>query len=93
MAGLTSQEFYRSSSGRRRAIPNPGRCGLHGKGFLWGQRPGRISRLDLRKHIGWVDEDLVNAIAATMHVSPDVVARLRQATRERHEHGTWQCGA
>jgi hypothetical protein len=32
-------------------------------------------------------------IAATMHVSTDVVARLRQAARERHEHCTWQCGA
>lgn len=93
VAGLTSQEFYRSSGGRRRAIPNPARCGLHGKGFLWGQRPGRISRLDIRKHIGWVDEDLVDVIATTMHVSTDVIARLRQAARERHEHGTWQCGA
>lgn len=93
VAGLTSQEFYRTSGERRKPIPNPGRCGLYGPGFLWGRRPGRISRLDIHKHIGWVDEGIVDVIADAMHVSPDIIERLRRAARERHGPGTWQCGA
>jgi hypothetical protein len=91
VAGLTTQEFFRTSGERRRPIPNPARCGLRGPGFLWGCRPARISRLDVRRHLGWVDLDLVEVIAETMHVSPDIIERLEEAAHDRHGPGTWQC--
>lgn len=83
VAGLTSKEFFRTTGERRNPVPNPGTCGLQGPGFLWGHRPGRISRLDIRKHIGWADENMVDVIADTMHISPGIIHRLREAVRTR----------
>jgi len=89
--GLTSKGVYRTTGVSRRPVPNPIGCGLFGPGFLWGSRPSRISRIDIRKHLGWVDQALVEVIAETMKVSPDIVESLEKAAVFHHGPGGWQC--
>jgi hypothetical protein len=84
VAGLTTKPFYKTTGAKRVRIPNPEACGLSAEGYLWSTRPARISRLDIRKHIGWVDDAMVDVIADTMHVQPEVIARLRSVAAEHH---------
>lgn len=84
VAGLTTQAFAKMSGTQRPAIPCPEACGLTGPGYLFSWKPARVSRIDIRRHLGWVDHAMVELIARNMHVSPDVIMGLRRAADTHH---------
>lgn len=86
IAGLTTNEHYATTGGRRTAIPNPGACGLDREGYLWSRRPCLLSRIDAIHHIGWADQSLVRVIAETMHVPADVFGDLWRAAARHHSY-------
>jgi hypothetical protein len=92
VAGLTTQPYFNTTGGFRVPIPNPKACGLSRPGYLWGGKPVRVSRLDVRRHLGWADPEMVQAIAEAMRLSPRVTAQLWKAATQRHVTGLWQLG-
>ena len=84
VAGLTTQEFFKTTGKRRTAVPNPSACGLNQPGFLWSHKPAKISRIDVRQHLGWVDHAMVDTIERTMRVTPMMLLKLRQAAVAHH---------
>jgi hypothetical protein len=80
VAGLTTQAHYATTGSHRIRVPKSPCCGLCGKAsYLWGRRPTRVSRLDVRTHAGWADAALIDAIAAHMDVPWHVMERVRDS--------------
>ena len=77
--GLTTNSTYQSGVPRV-PVPNPTAAGLHGRGYLWGDRLTRVCVLDLVRPIGWVDRDLAEAIADLAELVPQDRAALRSAS-------------
>jgi hypothetical protein len=73
--GLTSKPTYRHGAPRV-AIPNPTELGLHGPGYLWGNRVTLISVLDVERHIGWATETFLNVILQSVNLSESDRASL-----------------
>ncbi len=84
VAPLTTQAVYKSTGLPRKKIPNPAACGLSGDGYLWSAVPRPLERIDLRKHVGWVDHAIVKLLAETMSLPPKTVAQLWQAANRHH---------
>ena len=84
VAPLTTQAVYKSTGVLRKQIPNPAACGLSGDGYLWSAVPRPLERIDLRKHVGWVDHAMVKLLAETMRLPPKTVAQLWQAANRHH---------
>ncbi len=93
VAGLTTQEFFKTTGNRRKKIPNPIACGLRGDGYLFSHRPAKLSRIDLHKHVGWVDHAMVRLLAETMHLPPKVVSQLWHVANQHHGGASGQLSA
>lgn len=78
--GLTTNPRFRDGSPRT-PIPNPQVVGLPKPGFLWGDNLTRIGVLDVRDHIGWVDDDLAELIAIKAGLSDTDAAAVFAAAR------------
>ena len=87
VAGLTTQAIAKMSGAQRPAVPCPQACGLKGPGYLFSWKPARVSRIDVRRHLGWVDHALVDMIERNMHVPAAVITNLRRAADEHHPGG------
>lgn len=83
IVGLTRQGRCKGNGEPRSVMPTRGICGLCGTSFLWSPRPSRISRLDVRSHIGWVNHELVDVIERDVWCRAHVVDALRRVA-ERH---------
>lgn len=73
--GLTRKPTYRHGASRV-AIPNPTELGLHGPGYLWGNRVTLISVLDVERHIGWADQAFVDVVHQNVDLSESDRASL-----------------
>lgn len=73
--GLTTKATYADGSPRT-PVPHPTAVGLNGPGYLWGEHLTRISVLDLRRHLGWVDAALAATLILQARLHPDRAAAL-----------------
>jgi hypothetical protein len=81
-AGLTTKPQYRTSGVARPVLPKPACTGLDDKvSHLWSTRPAFVCRLDVYKHLGWVDRELVLFLADHMHLDRYTLAMLWHAAR------------
>ena len=62
--GLTTKRHYADGSSRT-SIPDPLAVGLHGPGYLWGDRLTRIRTSDIGIHIGFADRQLIDTLIQT----------------------------
>jgi hypothetical protein len=69
-AGLTTRSHCRTTGAARVEIPTVVELGLDParRSYLWGPRPSHICRLDVRRHLGWVDLDTVELLSKAMHL-------------------------
>lgn len=67
--GLTTRPQYKTSGDTRPRLPPCPTTGLREvASFLWSDRPSFICRLDVKKHLGWVDHELVDFLARSMNL-------------------------
>ena len=79
-AGLTTKPHYLTSGDARPALPASESLGLDAAtSYLWSSRVSFISRLDVQKHLGWVDHAVVEFLSRHMHLDPITVATLYRA--------------
>jgi hypothetical protein len=64
--GFTTHGFTVGRAYERPALPNPLALGLSGPGFLWSDRPVKVSRLDVGNLAGWADDDLIELVLRTV---------------------------
>lgn len=83
IVGLTRQARCKGNGELRSVMPTRGICGLCGTSFLWSPRPSRISRLDVRSHIGWVNHAMVDVIERDVWCRDHVVDALRRVAAEQ----------
>ena len=87
-AGLTTKPQYLTTGDARPVVPAAASMGLDGKtSHLWSSRPSYVSRLDVRKHLGWVDHEVVDFLARHMHLDAITLGML---WRSASAHG---CGS
>ncbi len=82
IAGLTTQPRFATTGEARAVAPIPVVCGMRGDSYLWGSRPTRLCRLDVRLHAGWADDALIDAIATHMLVPRFVIDHMRATVAE-----------
>lgn len=75
---LTGKETFKGDGMPRRPCPAGPDTGLRSAGYFWSRRPCRISRLDVRRHVGWADEEMVDAISDYMLLNPAAAQALRE---------------
>lgn len=75
---LTGKETFKGDGTPRRPCPAGPDTGLRSASYFWSRRPCRISRLDVRRHVGWADEEMVDAISDYVLFNPAVVQALRE---------------
>ena len=63
VAGLTTQSRHLTTGAARPLVPASDSMGLLVTSFLWSDRPSRISRINVRRHVGWVDRAVVEFLA------------------------------
>lgn len=69
--GLTTSGAY-ATGVERTPVPDPAALGLEAPCFFWGDRLTRVSRIDIRDHIGWIDAASIEAMRALgIRLSPD----------------------
>jgi hypothetical protein len=79
-AGLTTQPRYLTTREPRPVLPKPACLGLDGRlSHLWSPRPAFVSRLDLRRHLGWVDHEVVRFLARHLALDPATVNVLNRS--------------
>jgi hypothetical protein len=79
-AGLTTKPTYQTTSEPRPVLPKPACLGLDGKlSHLWSARPAFVSRIDLRRHLGWIDHAVVAFLAAHMDLDDHTLQVLYRA--------------
>ena len=67
--GLTTRPEYKTSGDARPRLPRCPTAGLHtSPSFLWSDRPSFICRLDVIKHLGWVDHELVDFLTRYLNL-------------------------
>lgn len=81
--GLTTNSTYAGGVGRR-PIPDVVAVGLQRPGYLWASHLTNVSVMDIRDHIGWADESLVEAIVSEVRITDDVVERLHHSADAHH---------
>lgn len=82
-AGLTTKPRYITSGERRPVLPKPACLGLDEKlSHLWSSRPAFVCRLDVRKHLGWIDKTVVLFLAQHMKIDSITVSILWNAARD-----------
>lgn len=85
-AGLTTRPRYMTSGEDRPALPKPACLGLDDKlSYLWSPRPAFVCRLDVRRHLGWIDRTVVLFLAKHMHIDSLTVSVLWKAAREHSD--------
>lgn len=68
-AGITTKATHATSGAPRLPLPTP--CGTAGVSqYLWSSKAARVSRLNVRDHIGWVDRATVLFLREAM---PDAI--------------------
>jgi hypothetical protein len=83
-AGLTTRPCYRTTGEARPVLPKPPCMGLDDKvSFLWSPRPAFVCRLDVRKHLGWIDRTIAMFLADHMNLDLFTLALLWHAARSR----------
>lgn len=76
-AGLTTQPNYQTTTEPRPMLPRCSSAGLtRFPSYLWSPRPAFISRLDLQKHLGWIDHQVVEFLAKHMNLDGFTIAML-----------------
>lgn len=75
---LTTNATYRDGTPRI-PVPDCRAVGLSGPGYLWGNRLRRVSVLDLRLHVGWVDPLLAAAVIVQARLKPEDAAAVVRA--------------
>jgi len=84
IAGLTTQPHYKIEGTARPELTLSPVMGLNGRrSYLWSHRVSFISRLDLRRHLGWIDCGIVSLLAEHMHLDAITLAILWQAVHAR----------
>ena len=86
-AGLTTQSHYLTSGDARPVIPKSPILGLdRRRSHLWSPRPAFITRMDIRRHLGWIDHEVVEFLAAHMQLDRMTLSILwRAASIHAHE--------
>lgn len=86
-AGLTTKPHYLTTGLGRPLLPHSEMLGLSGKpSYLWSARPASITRLDVRKHLGWVDHRVVEFLAEHMQLDTFTFSTLwRSASIHAHD--------
>jgi hypothetical protein len=83
-AGLTTKPRYKTTMEPRPMLPRCTSAGLSKfPSYLWSPRPAFISRLDIHKHLGWVDHQLVEFLAKYVTIDGFTLAMLYQAASDR----------
>ena len=77
ITGLTTQPAFKTSGDPRVFLPVSDDCGLSGQSYLWSPRATRVSRIDVRTHIGWITHDGIDVIERHMLVPRHTLAELR----------------
>lgn len=66
-AGLTTKPIYKTTGEPRPIVPRSRISGLNdGQSHLWSSRIAFVSRIDVRRHLGWVDHELVDFLGRNM---------------------------
>lgn len=78
VTGFTSQESFKEGGLSRQICPAGPTTGLRPPSYFWSRRPSRVSRLDIRSHIGWADREMVDAILEYLQLSSGAVQALRE---------------
>jgi len=79
-AGLTTRSHYTTTGQPRPVLPKPACLGLDGRlSHLWSRRPAFVSRLDVRRHLGWIDRTVVLFLADHMNIDRYTVSVLWKA--------------
>jgi hypothetical protein len=83
--GLTTKPAFATSGQPRAEIPAPIELGLERRrSFLWAARPSRLCRLDVRRHLGWVDLDTVELLSKEMLLPRWMLVGLMRAAAAAH---------
>lgn len=84
IAGLTTQAVCKMTGHARVIVPVNNVCGLCGSSYLWSTRPSRLSRIDVRSHLGWIDTAVLEVLREHMnlpwHIRTDLKAAVGQMT-------------
>lgn len=76
-AGLTTKSCYLTTGGERPLLPRSPSTGLNARpSHLWSSRPAFVSRLDIRRHLGWVDHEIVEFLAKHMNLDAITIGML-----------------
>jgi hypothetical protein len=75
---LTGKSSFKGDGTPRRPCPAGIETGLRSGGYFWSPRPCRISRLDVRRHVGWADEEMVDAICDYLLLDSRAVQALQE---------------
>ena len=79
-AGLTTKPQYLTSGEPRPLLPQSDALGLDGKpSFLWSSRAAFITRIDVRRHLGWIDHPVVEFLAEHMLLDTSTFSMLWRA--------------
>ncbi len=81
VVGLTTRPFRVLDGSRRVPLEVPA---LREESFLWSDRVYRLSRINFRRHIGWIDEDQRLVILRAVHI-PRVLVPGFQLGVHRHQ--------
>jgi hypothetical protein len=87
-AGLTTKPTYQTTGEPRPVLPKAPCLGLdHKTSHLWSARPAFVCRLDIHKHLGWIDHVVVSFLAEHVDIDPITLGLLyRAATLHGHNH-------
>jgi hypothetical protein len=77
IAGLTTQPVFKTTGDPRVLLPVSDDCALCGQSYLWSPRATRVSRIDVRSHIGWISHDGIDVIERHMLLPRHTLAELR----------------
>ena len=68
-AGLTTKPTYKTTGAPRPVVPRSPTTGLNRRqSHLWSSRVAFVSRMDVRRHLGWVDHELVDFLGRNMNL-------------------------
>ncbi len=82
--GLTTREFRVFDGGRRVPLAVPA---LAGSSYLWSDRVYRLSRINFRRHIGWLGEDQLLVILRSVQIPRVIVSEFQLGVFRHHRAG------
>ena len=84
IAGLTTKSHCKFNGEARPEILTSDGMGLTGgRSYLWSPRLSFICRRDLRRHLGWIDQDMVMFLADHVNIDRLTLTALWQAVHAR----------